>query len=76
MGDLGHVSNADVEWSHEVEGQVFASAATRRELVVTWDAVRMAGVSDAVYAELLFVVGSNRGDEHWEASLAEYKRFK
>ena len=56
-------------------GQVMVTAATRRELVVTWEAVCAAGVSDKCYAGLLFALGSEGQDKLWE-ELAEYRKYR
>lgn len=74
-GGLGPVDDKDVRRSQEVERQVMASAASRRELVITWEAVRAAGVSDKVYAGLLFARGSGGQDELWD-ELTEYRRYR
>ena len=74
-GGLGLVTDEDEQWSREVEGQVLASAASRRELVITWETVRAAGIADKVYAGLLFALGSVGQDELWD-ELSEYQSYR
>ena len=75
IGLLGCINDDDEDWSRELEGQVLATTASRRTLVITWDAVRAAGVSDVKYAALLHAVGSD-DDEIWESTIPEYKRYR
>ena len=46
------------------------------QLVITWDAVRTAGVMDPEHAALLYAVCHNVDDGVWAGELADYKRFK
>ena len=44
--------------------------------MITWDAVRLAGVADKEYSVLLHAVGHNVAEEVWEQELADYRRFR
>ena len=76
LGSLGFIADADMEWSGDLVGKVLAIAASRRQLVITWDAVRSAGIADPEYAALLYAVGHDIEDGVWTKELADYKRFK
>ena len=76
LGALGYVSHKDMEWSGTLESEVLAMAASRRQLVITWDAIRNAGIADSEYAALLYAVGHDVGDDVWDKELSTYKRFK
>ena len=72
---MNFVSEDDQGWSDELEGQVLATAATRRVLVTSWDTVRTAGISDVSYSNLLQAVQTHT-DEAWDEMISEYRKYR
>ena len=73
-----HASNQVAEEDQtefdNLEAQVLSASATRRNLVVSLDDVKMAAISDVQYAALLHAVQHH--DSPWPEELAEFKRFR
>ena len=65
-----------MEWSGEVESQVLAAVMSRRTQVISWETVRMAGMSDKVYSGLLHAVGHDGTSDLWYTLLLEYRRYR
>ena len=74
LNSLNSVPEPDQILSDKLEAQILATSATRRVLVTSWEDVKLAAISDELYAQLLNALHSNRDD--WPDTLAEYKRFR
>ena len=68
------VPQEDQQYSEALEAQILATSATRRLLVISWDTVKTAAISDKKYAELLNAIQTD--GEEWPESLAEYKKYR
>lgn len=75
LGALGVVVDQDMEWSGTVEGQVLAMASSPGGMV-SWEAVRAAGVAEKEYAGLLFALGHDGQDAMWSSELKDYAKYK
>ena len=73
-GSLGVITDEVASWSDDVEGQVRATAESRRVLVVSWDVVKTAGVSDKTQSDLLHAL-TDETDHSWTPESKDYKRY-
>ena len=71
---LQAVNPADQQASDELEAQVLATSAASQILLMSWETVKNAAISDPIYATLLHAVQSD--GEHWPDTLSEFKRFR
>lgn len=74
LNSLNSVSECDQTSSDQVEAQILATSAARRILVVSWQDVKTAAISDKPYADLLDDLHSD--SEAWNDSLVEYRKYR
>ena len=70
---LNMISNSDQFNSDKLEAQVLATSANRRQLVVSWDMIQTAAISDDKYSTLLQHLHSDTST--WPEVISDYKRF-
>ena len=78
VGSLGTINQEAASWSEDLEGQIRATAESRRVLVVSWNLVKTAGVSDKSYASLIHAL-SQDSEPDWDSPdnmITEYKRYR
>ena len=74
LNSLNSVKESVQTSSDQLEALVLATSATRRSLVVSWDDLKTAAISDEPYSEPLHALHSNT--ETWTESIAEYKKYR
>ena len=74
LNAVNSVKTDDHDSSSDLEAQILATAVSRRVIFTSWDQVRLAGISDDHYAELLHLIQSD--ENQWPESHAEYKRHR
>ena len=76
-GGLGSINKEASQWSAHLEGEVLAIAASRLTLVISWEMVRDAGVSDQEQSTLLHAL-TNDDESVWsnDVALKPYKQFR
>ena len=73
VNNLNSISVHNQQLSDDLEGQVLATSAMRRILVISWKDLREAAMSDKPYADLLHAV--HQHNEDWPEQLSEYRQF-
>ena len=67
---MGTINYDDLNNSNELEGQIRATAESRQTLVVSWDLIKTAGISDKSHSTLLYAITED-SDDVWDESISE-----
>ena len=73
---LNSISQQDQQESDNLEAQVLATTVISPILVTSWQDLKVAGIADQEYSDLLNMINSDDNRNDWPQNLQEYKKYR